>query len=399
MKLKLFNSLVRRKQDFIVRFNKVGVYVCGITPDAPAHVGHAFVFTFFDVLVRYLRYLGYKTTYVQNLTDIDDDVLKRSKEHGENWKVFGKKHARMFLEDMKWLNNAQPDVYPKATDHIKDMIHIIQKLLKRGIAYEKNGSVYFSIAADKEYGKLSRLSKRTMLKIANERGNYPNDKNKKDPLDFVLWQAKKSGEPSWPSPWGLGRPGWHIECSAMAMKYLGDTIDIQGGGSDLAFPHHESSIAQSELATGKQYARYWMHVGMVRCDGEKMSKSLGNVVLMRDLKKKYSSNTIRIFLLSHHYRSVFEFHEKDIQKAKKTNELFLRVWRIQVVMGAALDISLWEKRFYGAMNDDLNTPKAIRVLESLSREIVRKNQRKNVVDARAFLNTAFNILGFVIEYK
>jgi len=399
MKLKLFNSLLQRKQDFIVHSNKVGMYVCGITPDAPSHVGHAFVFTFFDVLLRYLRHLGYTTMYVQNLTDIDDDVLKRSKEHGKNWKVFVQEYTQKFLEDMQWLNNVQPDVYPRATDHIKEMIRIIQKLQKKGIAYEKNKSVYFSIAEDADYGKLSRLSKRAMLPIANERGNYPNDENKKDSLDFVLWQAKKRGEPFWPSPWGSGRPGWHIECSAMAMKYLGETIDIQGGGADLVFPHHESSTAQSESATGQQYARYWMHVGMVRCGGEKMSKSLGNVVLIRDLKKKYSSNTIRIFLLSHHHRSVWEFHEKDIKRAQKTNDLFKRVWQVEAKIAQPLEVSPWEKRFYEAMNDDVHTPRALGVLELLAREMVRADQKKSVAEAKAFFTTAFNILGLAIEYE
>ena len=396
MKLKLFNSLKKRKESFIIRANKVGMYVCGITPDADAHIGHAFVFTAFDVLVRYMRYLGQKVVYVQNLTDIDDDVLKRSKAQGKDWKTFGEKYAQKFLSEMKWLNNVQPDFYPKATDHIQEMIVIIEKLLKKGIAYEKNGCVYFEVKKDKEYGKLSLLTKRMMLKIANERGNYPDDPNKRDPLDFVLWQKKMPGEPFWSSPWGGGRPGWHIECSAMAMKYLGDTIDIQGGGSDLVFPHHESSIAQSEAATKKQYARFWLHVGMVRYGGKKMAKSLGNVVLVGDMQKKYSANTLRIFLLSHHYRSVWEFREKDMKKAQKMNDLFLRAWKTESKIAKPLNVLPWEKKFYGAMDDDLNTKKALEVLESLSREIVKRNQQKSITEAKAFLITAFNILGITI---
>ncbi|MDA1337528.1 MAG: cysteine--tRNA ligase [bacterium] len=397
MRVKLFNSLARKKQNFAVHGNKVGMYVCGITPDAKAHIGHAFVFTSFDVLVRYLRHLGHKVRYVQNLTDIDDDIIRRSKAQKKNWKTFGKEHAREFLLEMRWLNNVDPDVYPKATEHIQEMIVLIKKLLKKGVAYVKNGCVYFEVAKDRDYGKLSLLSRRMMLKIANERGNYPDDPNKKNPLDFVLWQVKMPGEPAWSSPWGDGRPGWHIECSAMAMKYLGETIDIQGGGSDLLFPHHESSIAQSETATQKQYARFWLHVGMVRCDGEKMSKSLGNVVLVEDMQKKYSANTLRIFLLSHHYRSVWEFHEKDIVKAQKINDLFQDVWKVKSKTIKALNVSLWEKKFYSAMSDDLGTKKALVVLQSLAREIVKKSQKKSITKAQVFFTTAFNILGLTIQ--
>jgi L-cysteine:1D-myo-inositol 2-amino-2-deoxy-alpha-D-glucopyranoside ligase len=394
-KLALFNSLARKKEAFHVSGRKAGIYVCGITPDAPTHIGHAFVFTFFDVLLRYIRYLGYGAIYVQNVTDIDDDILRRAQ--GKNWKKFGQKHTKEFLKDMKWLNNMAPNVYPKATGHIVDMISIIQKLLDIGVAYEKNKSVYFSIAKDKDYGKLSGLSKKAMLKIANERGNYPDDPNKKDPLDFVLWQAKKKGEPSWASPWGKGRPGWHIECSAMAMKYLGKTLDIQGGGNDLMFPHHESSIAQSENATGKLCARFWLHAGMVRYKKAKMAKSLGNVVLIKDMRKKYSASTFRIFLLSHHYRSSWEFFEKNVAKANTINNLFKRAGHIQSKGNTPFFVAARERRFYGAMNNDMDTPQALKVLEGLAKEIVKVHQKKNVVQAKAFLTTAFNILGLAIQ--
>ena len=396
-KLQLFNSLGGKKEIFKPTGDTVDMYVCGITPDGVAHLGHAFLFVSFDVFVRYLKHIGYKTKYVQNLTDIDDDVLKRSKGSGKNWREFGEEYAQVFLEDMQWLNNEQPDYYPKATDHITEMIEITKKLLKKGIAYENNGSVYFSLKRDKEYGKLSGLSRKQMFDIANERGNNPDDSNKKDPLDFILWQKSEKGEPSWDSPWGKGRPGWHIECSAMAMKYLGETIDVQSGGSDLIFPHHESSIAQSEHSTGKKFAKFWMHIGMLCYKGEKMAKSVGNLVLIRDLRAKYNANVVRIMLLSHHYREEWEYTEKEIPKAQKVEEVFKKAWKTESKQGASLSVTEYEKRFYSAMDDDLNTKKALKVLESLSKEII--TSKKNVADAKAFLTTAFNILGLTISYK
>ncbi|MBI4217382.1 MAG: cysteine--tRNA ligase, partial [Parcubacteria group bacterium] len=355
--LKIFNSRTKKNEWFRPATRRVGVYVCGITPYDITHLGHAFTYTFFDVLLRYLRHIGYETTYVQNLTDIDDDIIKKSKELNKNWRKLGEENAQRFLQDMRWLNNEQPDVYPRATDHISGILRMIQTLLKQGAAYEKNGSVYFSVARDRFYGNLSGLSRKQMLPVANQRGNNPDDKNKKDPLDFVLWQARKKGEPFWMSPWGPGRPGWHIECSVMSTAYLGNTIDIHGGGSDLLFPHHESEIAQSETATRKRFVRHWVHTGMLRYKGKKMSKSLGNLVLIGDLQKKYGANAVRIYLLSHHYRSVFEFHEKDLKKARQREELFKKVWRVRSQTGNILDISGYAEGFHKAMNDDMNTPR------------------------------------------
>ncbi len=401
--LRIFNSMTRRKQRLTFRSDtgNVGVYVCGITPYDVTHLGHAFTYTFFDIVVRYLRHLRYRVRYVQNLTDIDDDILKQAEKEGKNWRLLAEENTQKYLEDMRWLNNLQPDVYPRATDHIEDAIKIIMELQKKRKTYEKNGNVYFDINSDKEYGKLSKLSKQEMLPIANEHGNNPNDPKKKDPLDFVLWQAKKPGEPSWQSPWGEGRPGWHIECSTMSMKYLGESVDIHGGGGDLIFPHHESSIAQSEHATGKKFVRYWIHTGMVRYEGEKMSKSLGNLILLRDLREKYSPNIIRIYLLSHHYRSVWEFKDdkgEGIIKAIEKDELFKKVWLAQSGMGEPLDISEYEQGFFDAMNDDFNTPLALDHLKNLAIRVL-KNEDKNIGDAKAFLNKAFNILGLMIEYK
>ncbi|MBI4123162.1 MAG: cysteine--tRNA ligase [Parcubacteria group bacterium] len=396
--LRIFNPRTKRKEEFKTTDRKAGVYVCGITPYDITHLGHAFTYTFFDVLLRYLRYIGYQATYVQNLTDIDDDIIKKSKELNKNWRKLGEENAQKFLQDMKWLNNEQPDAYPKATDHIRGIQEMIKVLLKRGVAYAKHGSVYFSIAKDKSYGKLSGLSRNRMLPIANQRGNDPKDPNKRDSLDFMLWQARKKGEPFWNSPWGTGRPGWHIECSVMSTSYLGDTVDIHGGGSDLIFPHHESEIAQSEAATGKRFVRHWMHTGMLKYKGEKMSKSLGNLVLIRNLKKKYSANAIRMYLLSHHYRSVFEFYEKNLKGAQQREELFKKVWRLQSQTGSSLNISEYREEFHKAMNDDMNTPQALKTMERLAKRIL-KEKEKNITAAKAFLNIAFGIMGLTIEYQ
>ncbi|MEK7099223.1 MAG: cysteine--tRNA ligase [Patescibacteria group bacterium] len=405
-KLRLYNSRSRDKEPFSARGGRVGIYVCGITPYDVTHLGHAFTYTFFDVLGRFLRHSGYRTTYVQNLTDIDDDIIRKAREKKRDWRKLGEENAQKFLDDGAWLGNTPPDIYPRATDHIPDIIMFTEKLLRKGIAYEKNGSVYFEARKDTAFGSLSRLSYRQMLTLANARGNDPRDPNKKDPMDFVLWQKKAPGEPSWDSPWGVkangfaltGRPGWHIECSAMATRYLGATIDIHGGGGDLLFPHHESEEAQSRAATGRPLARWWMHVGMLRYQGQKMSKSLGNLVLIGDLKKRYTANAVRIYLLSHHYRSSFEYFGRDMQRAKKSDMLFQAVWCAQSGPGKPLITSLHEQRFYHALQDDMNTPKAISALEDLAQRII-KNKNKNSTGAKAFLNIAFSILGLKLSYR
>lgn len=288
--MRLYNSQTRSTDEFVVNDGHVGIYVCGVTPYDTTHIGHAFTFLTFDILVRLLRHQGHRVTYVQNVTDIDDDILRKAREVGLEWDELGQRETQKFLRDMKGLNAVEFDHYTAATQHIPDMLAIIEKLVEGGFAYVVNGSVYFEVAKDPEFGKLSHLSISEMLPIANERGNNPDDPNKRDPLDFVLWQAAAPGEPTWDSPWGPGRPGWHIECTAMATRYLGKTIDIHGGGYDLIFPHHECEIAQAENATGVEpYVRTWMHVAMVNYEGEKMSKSLGNLVLASDLLRQYST--------------------------------------------------------------------------------------------------------------
>lgn len=395
----LFNTLSGKKERFRpLHKGYVGMYVCGITPYDVTHLGHAFTYTIFDVLLRYLRFLRYRVTYVENITDIDDDIIRKAREVGENWRILGERYVARFLQDMHFLNNVLPNVYPRATDHVDDMITIIDALLRDGYAYERGGNVYFWVESDKEYGKLSKLSREEMLPIANERGNNPNDDLKRHPLDFVLWQARKPGEPFWQSPWGKGRPGWHIECSAMSAKYLGQSFDIHGGGKDLVFPHHESSIAQSEGASKKPFVRYWMHTEMVRYQGEKMSKSLGNLILISDLAKRYTTNAVRLYLLSHHYREVFDFVEKDLLSARAGARIFARVWRVQSRQGELMNVTPFREKFYRALSDDLDTPAAIAVLQDFANHIISFSKNGNVADAKAFLQEAFSILGLHVEY-
>jgi cysteinyl-tRNA synthetase len=373
--MKLFNTLTQSLEKFVPLQDKtVRIYVCGITPYDTTHLGHAFTYVSFDTLIRYLEFCGYTVNYVQNVTDIDDDILRKARELGIAWDELGKRETELYLRDMDSLNVRRPDVYPHATEEIPAMIEIIQTLLARGYAYEREGSVYYSVQNDPEFGTMARAiglnDYSAMLTIANERGNYPDDPRKKDPLDFVLWQAQAPGEPAWPSPWGPGRPGWHIECSAMSMRYLGPQIDIHGGGIDLAFPHHTCEIAQSEHFTGKApFSRFWVHTGMVHQDGEKMSKSLGNLTLVSDLLKDYSANAIRVTLLNHHYRYPWEYFPEDLEVATETVGLLEQV---RMLVGERVDgtDSLLHSRFVAAMDNDLNTPQALLLLRQAAETVV-----------------------------
>jgi cysteinyl-tRNA synthetase len=376
--MKLFNTLTQSLEEFVPREdNTVRIYVCGITPYDTTHLGHAFTYVSFDSLMRYLEFLGYTVNYVQNVTDIDDDILRKARELGMAWDELGRREIERFLSDMDALNVRRPDVYAYATQETPTMIEIIQTLLARGYAYEREGSVYYSVQQDPEFGIMARAiglnDYAAMLTIANERGNFPDDPRKKDPLDFVLWQAQAPGEPAWPSPWGPGRPGWHIECSAMSMRYLGPQIDIHGGGADLAFPHHTCEIAQSEHFTGKTpFSRFWMHTGMVHQDGEKMSKSLGNLTLVSDLLKDYSADALRVTLLNHHYRYPWECFPEDLQVATETVGLFEQV---RSLVGAQVDgtNSLLHGMFLAAMENDLNTPQALLMLRQAAELVVVNN--------------------------
>jgi len=397
--MRLYNSQTRSTDEFVVNDGHVGIYVCGVTPYDTTHIGHAFTFLTFDILVRLLRHQGHRVTYVQNVTDIDDDILRKAREVGLEWDELGQRETQKFLRDMKGLNAVEFDHYTAATQHIPDMLAIIEKLVEGGFAYVVNGSVYFEVAKDPEFGKLSHLSISEMLPIANERGNNPDDPNKRDPLDFVLWQAAAPGEPTWDSPWGPGRPGWHIECTAMATRYLGKTIDIHGGGYDLIFPHHECEIAQAENATGVEpYVRTWMHVAMVNYEGEKMSKSLGNLVLASDLLRQYSSDAIRLYLFSHHYRAVWEFDDTEMAEwAGKTERLHEAATRSSGSEDAGIDVASYRTAYFDALENDLHTPAAIGTLIALADAIHAAPEGASVDEAQRTLRELGDILGLTFQ--
>ncbi|BCL81901.1 cysteine--tRNA ligase [Ktedonobacteria bacterium brp13] len=374
--MKLFNTLTQSLQDFAPIDDTVRVYVCGVTPYDTTHLGHAFTYASFDTLMRYLEYKGHKVRYVQNVTDIDDDIIRKSRELNMTWDELGNREIERFLGDMDALNLRRPAVYARATEEIERIIVLIQTLLERGFAYESEGCVFFDVHKDPEFDIMAQAiglhSYQAMLTIANEHGNFPNDTRKNDPLDFVLWQAQAPGEPAWESPWGPGRPGWHIECSSMSMHFLGEQIDIHGGGVDLAFPHHACEIAQSEHVSGKApFVRTWMHVGMVYQDGEKMSKSLGNLTLVRNLLKEYSADAIRILLDSHHYRYPWECFPQDLQNAAETADLFTQV-RALVGPTPRGEDQMLRDLFEAAMDNDLNTPEVVLLLKHAAQDALEQ---------------------------
>jgi L-cysteine:1D-myo-inositol 2-amino-2-deoxy-alpha-D-glucopyranoside ligase len=370
----LYNTLTQSLETFDPSGPEVTVYVCGITPYDTTHLGHAFTYAVYDILVRYLEHLGHTVRYAQNVTDIDDDILRKAKEEGEDWKALGDRWTVHFIEDLRTLNLRPPDYFPRATDAIAEIIQAVGRLLEAGVAYEAGGNVYFHIDAWPEFGKLSHIPRQEMLPIANERGNVPDDPRKRDPLDFVLWQAQKPGEPAWESPWGPGRPGWHIECSTLITKWLGETIDIHGGGADLAFPHHECGIAQVEPLTGKPFVRVWMHTAMVRYLGEKMSKSLGNLVMVRDLLQTHSPDIIRLYLAAHHYRAPWGHDERKLEQAQTLAKHLMDIVALpngQMPLTTELKESYArdKKNFYAAMDNDLDFPKALSAIEDLAIDV------------------------------
>jgi len=345
------------------------MYVCGVTPYAHAHIGHAMSYIIFDVVKRYLEFRGYTVKYVQNVTDIDDKLIDRANQLGTSVKELAEKYASSYFEDMDALNVGRADVYPRATEEIPDMIRVIQGLIDKGYAYPSGGSVYFRVRNVADYGKLSHRSPESMMTTCSvEMG-----KEKENPMDFVLWKSTKPGEPSWSSPWGEGRPGWHIECSAMSLKYLGNTLDIHGGGQDLVFPHHENEIAQSESFTGvKPFVKYWLHNGLVQFGEEKMSKSVGNLITIKEALAQYSADAIRIFVLMSHYRSPLTYCEEALEAANGGVERLARVIRRDDPTGGkgeALDAEPYRKQFIEAMDDDFNTPQALAVLFDLASAI------------------------------
>jgi cysteinyl-tRNA synthetase len=312
-RMRIYNTLSAEKEDFVpINKDRVNMYVCGVTVYDHCHIGHARSAIVFDVIQRYLRYKGYNLRFVRNFTDIDDKIINRAKKEGIPWDEVARKYTQEFYDDMGILGVARADIEPKATEHINEMLDVIRALIDKGYAYEMEGSVYFEVNKFEGYGKLSKRDKEDMMAGAR----VEVDERKKDPMDFALWKASKEGEPFWESPWGKGRPGWHIECTAMSMKHLAESFDIHGGGADLIFPHHENEIAQSEAYSGKPFVKYWIHNGFITIDKEKMSKSLGNFFTIKEVLDKYDPEVIRFFLLSTHYRSPIEFSEEQLKEAE-----------------------------------------------------------------------------------
>src|SRR5574337_98250 len=382
MALVIYNTLRQKKEAFEPLVpGEVRMYACGPTVYDRAHIGHARAALTFDVVWRYLEYHGGQVVYVRNYTDVDDKIIQRAAESGQSRESLVEEQIEAYRRDMKALGLRTPTEEPRATHHIREMIELIRILMAKGMAYSIDGDVYFEVRRAPDYGKLSHRG----LDELRAGARVEVDQRKRDPLDFALWKASRPGEPAWESPWGPGRPGWHIECSAMSMKYLGETFDIHGGGADLIFPHHENEIAQSECATGKPFARYWIHNGFVNIRAEKMSKSLGNVLTVRELLNQFSPDTIKLFLLNTHYRAPIDFSEDALNSARAAADRFYtvldEVQRVRDIRSPGADLSRMnplplvdqirkaEQEFTDVMDDDFNTPRALATLFSLTKDI------------------------------
>ncbi len=383
MTLRVYNSLTGEKEDFIpLREKKVGMYVCGVTVYDLCHIGHARSAIVFDVIYRYLQYRGYEVRYVRNFTDIDDKIIHRANQEGLDCQTIAERYIQEFRVDMGRLGLENPTVEPRATEHIAEMIQLISTLMEKGFAYQSGNDVFFSVEKFQDYGKLSKRN----LDELRAGARIEVDEKKANPLDFALWKGSKPGEPFWESPWGKGRPGWHIECSVMSQKYLGETLDIHGGGKDLIFPHHENEIAQSEAASGKPFVRYWIHNGFVNINKEKMSKSLGNILTVKEILKQWHPEVIRLFILSTHYRSPIDFSLESLQEAKvRLDRFYATLKTIQEEMEKPLrpdrrvhpsslsasrqTIESFQAKFEEAMDDDFNTAQALGYLHDLQRQL------------------------------
>ena len=398
----LYNSEQRKKVEFVPRKEgHIDMYVCGMTVYDYCHIGHARVMVAFDYIIRFLRSQGWNVKYVRNITDIDDKIIKRANENGESITALTDRFIQAMNEDAENLGCLHPDEAPRATDYIDQMQNMIGNLVDKGTAYPSaNGDVYFEVEKFAKYGRLSGRKLEDMQAGASERVDV--EVEKKHPFDFVLWKHAKENEPSWASPWGNGRPGWHIECSAMSTCCLGNHFDIHGGGADLTFPHHENEIAQSEASTGEQYVNYWMHVGFINVDGEKMSKSLGNFFTIRDVMEKFHPEVIRYFIVSSHYRSPVNFSDFALKEAKTTLTRFYHSFKAyQALYGDKLVETLDEalvERFNAAMRDDFNTAEAIAVLFEINKALNTAVKEENAAQAEIYYATLrhlTNVLGLV----
>ena len=380
--LRLHDTLSGAVRDFTPVGTEVKLYVCGVTPYDTAHLGHAFTYVAFDTLVRYLGYLGYRVQYVQNITDVDDPLFEKARQLGISYGELAARETARYLEDMEALHVLPADHYPRASGEIPEMIQMAERLIERGHAYAVDGRVYFRVASDPDYGKLSKLDRQDMIALARSRGGDPDDGRKEDPLDFLLWRPSGSDEFHAHSNWGEGLPGWHLECSAMSLKYLGSPIDIHGGGSDLIFPHHESEIAQSEADSPiRPFVRTWMHTAMVYMNGEKMSKSLGNMVFVRDLIAREGADAVRIYVSSCHYRSPLHWNELDFRAAAVRARVFREASMAHGSGSESFIPAGYGDRFIDRMNDDLDSPGALGVLTELAAAIQESSSQGQTVDA------------------
>jgi cysteinyl-tRNA synthetase len=397
--MKFYNTQSSVLEPFQAPGGSASLYVCGITPYDTTHLGHAFTYAVADVLVRHLESGGIAVRYVQNVTDIDDDILRKATEVGEDWRALGNRWTTHFIRDMQRLNIRPPDDYPRATDFIPDIVSAVGALIERGLAYISGGSVYYAVDAWPTFGRLSHLPRSAMLAVANERGNRPEDPHKHDPLDFVLWQAQAPGEPAWPSPWGPGRPGWHIECSVMSTRLLGPMLDLHAGGGDLVFPHHECEIAQSEPLTGRApFVRCWLHTAMVEHEGAKMSKSLGNLVMVGDLLQRWSADALRVYLGRHHYRRSWRHDLDALAQADRLATKLRTAVGLAGNGGDALDASGAQAEFTIALDDDLDTPTALSRLEGLADAILTAaGSGRDIRSAQSVLRRLARVFGLVLD--
>ncbi|MBM40262.1 MAG: cysteine--tRNA ligase [Chloroflexi bacterium] len=393
--MRLYNTLSRSVEELVVEDNTVNMYVCGITPYAPSHLGHAMCAVVFDVIRRYLEYKGYKVTFIQNFTDIDDKMIIAAHDEGIKVSELAERNIQAYLSELDRLNVLEASEYPRATEEIDSIIQVITDLIGKGYAYEISGDVYFRVKQDEDYGKLSRRNIDDLLAGAR----LEIEETKENPADFALWKSQKPREPAWDSPWGPGRPGWHIECTAMSLTYLNNKIDIHGGGQDLVFPHHENEIAQSESYTGiEPFARYWMHNGTLGYGEEKMSKSLGNVFSIGEALKVFSPDAIRMFFLSSHYRTPLVFSSESVKGQQRAIERLKSAVTSNSGEGEVLKTSSYREKFEAAMDEDFNTPIAFSVIFDLARDINRESSNGlNVASAQDLLLELVKVLGITLE--